>query len=78
MALTSAQDVIHTQALKLRETFGGHSANYYTQEIMQCGRLAKGRRKPSGWNAYLRNVLKTRNAGMNTVIPLIIAAQPST
>jgi hypothetical protein len=42
-ALKDARNVIQTQATQLRELFGGHSANYYVQEILQRGRLERGR-----------------------------------
>jgi len=48
----------------LCEIFGGHSAKYYAQEILQRGRLECGCRSLSRWNAYLRHELKVRNAGM--------------
>jgi hypothetical protein len=73
-ALKGARDTVHQQATQLREVFGGHSAEYYSQEILQRGRLERGRRKPSRWNAYLRHELKLRNAGTRVValiIPLL-------
>ena len=75
LALSTAQGTVRTQATQLRETFGGHSTDYYVQEILQNGQLARGRRKPSGWNTYLRSVLKKRNAGMNSTCPCISTAQ---
>ena len=42
-ALKDARDEIHKQATQLREVFGGHSTNYYTQEILQRGRLERAR-----------------------------------
>ena len=76
-ALKDARDVILKQAMQLREVFGGHSANYYTQEILQRGRLERARRKPSRWNAYLRQQLKARNAGMKAVLLCAISAKIS-
>lgn len=67
LALKDARDAVLWQATQLRKSFGGHSTTYYTQEILQRGRLERGRRKPSKWNAFLRQELKTRNAGMGTV-----------
>jgi len=67
-ALQGARDTVHQQAIQLRESFGGHTAEYYAQEILQRARLERGRRKPSRWNAYLRQELKTRNAGMSGVV----------
>ena len=34
-ALQGAQDTIKKHALQLREEFGGHSIDYYAQEILQ-------------------------------------------
>ena len=68
-ALKVARDTVQEHATQLRETFGGHSADYYAQEILQRGRLERGRRKPSRWNAFVRQELKARNAGMEVVIP---------
>jgi len=67
-ALRGAQDTVQQHAIQLRETFGGHSTKYYAQEILQRGRLERSRRKPSRWNAYLREELRARNAGMEMVI----------
>lgn len=63
-ALTGAREDIEKHALQLRETFGGHSTQYYIQEIYQRGRVERGRRKASRWNAFLRNEVKKRNDGM--------------
>jgi hypothetical protein len=67
LALRSAKDVVHIQATQLREVFGGHSVEYYTQEILQRARLERVRRKLSRWNVFLQQELKTRNAGMRLV-----------
>ena len=72
-ALHNARDTIRQQATQLRETFGGHAIEYYAQEILQRGRLERGRRKPSRWNAFLRQELKLRNAGMHLfIIPNVV------
>ena len=76
-ALREARDVIHKQAMQLREVFGGHSTNYYAQEILQHGRLERARRKPSRWNAYLQEELKARNAGTGVVLLHTIITKPS-
>ena len=70
-ALKEAQDAVQIRATQLRETFGGHSTEYYAQEILQRGRLERSRRKPSRWNAYLRQELKVRNEGMRTATSYI-------
>jgi len=80
-ALKGARDTINKHTLQLRETFGGHSTKYYTQEILQRGRIERGRRKPSRWNAYLRHELKKRNEGMRLIgtsfiYTLLIQVQP--
>ena len=67
-ALYNARDTVRQQATQLRETFGGHAIEYYTQEILQHGQLEQGRRKPSRWNVFLRQELKLRNAGMHVLI----------
>lgn len=63
LALKAAQDTVYKHAVQLRETFGGHSVEYYVQEILQRGRLERLRWKTSRWNAFLRQQLRTRNAG---------------
>jgi hypothetical protein len=63
LALKDARKQVQQQATQLRETFGGHSAEYYAQEILQRGRLERGRRRPTRWNAYLSQALKARNSG---------------
>ena len=63
LALKGAQATVHEHAVQLREAFGGHSVDYYAQEILQRGRLEKARRKPSRWNMFLRQHIKARNAG---------------
>lgn len=69
-ALKNARDVIHQHAVHLRETFGGHSVDYYTQEIFQRGRLERGRRGTMRWNAFLSQELKKRNEGMFGILSL--------
>jgi hypothetical protein len=66
-ALQDAQDNVEKHALQLREIFGSHSADYYTQEILQQGRTERSCRAPSRWNAYLRHELKKRNEGTSLV-----------
>ena len=68
LALKEARDTVHKKAVQLREVFGGHSVDYYDQELLQRGRLERARRKPSRWNAYLQQELKIRNAGMRDVV----------
>ena len=46
-ALQGARNAVEQHATQLRETFGGHTVDYYHQEILQRGRLERGRRKPS-------------------------------
>ena len=74
-ALKETRNAIYQQATQLRETFGGHSAEYYTQEILQRGHLERGRRKPSRWNAFLHQELKAQNAGTPKLFTLSVATQ---
>ena len=76
-ALKDARQTVHKQATQLREAFGGHSTDYYTQEILQRGRLERVRRKPSRWNAYLRKEIQRRNAGMAVVLLHAMVTKPS-
>jgi hypothetical protein len=62
-ALTEARSTIMEQAARLHERFGGHSTEWYFEEIIQRGRLAKGAREPTRWNAYLRSETKKINDG---------------
>jgi hypothetical protein len=62
-ALADARHAIMDHAAKLHEKFGGHSIEWYFEEIMQRGRLAKATREPSRWNAYLRSEAKKINDG---------------
>lgn len=63
--LQDARTVVEQHATRLREEFGGHSVEYYQHEILQRGRLERGRRKSSRWNAFLSHELKRRNDGMS-------------
>jgi hypothetical protein len=57
-SLQDVRNVVEQHATRLREEFGGHSTEYYHQEILQRARLERGRRKSSRWNAFLRYELK--------------------
>jgi hypothetical protein len=67
-ALQDAHHSVEQHAKQLREKFGAHSIEYYHQEILQRGRLERGRRKASRWNAFVRNELKKRNDGVSHVM----------
>ena len=62
-ALQDARSTVEQHATQLREEFGGHSVEYYHQEILQRGCLERARRKTSRWNAFLSHELKRRNNG---------------
>lgn len=63
-ALARAREVLTDQATILRNEFGGHSIQYYLQEICQMSRIVKsGRRNESSWNAFLRSEVKKVNDG---------------
>jgi hypothetical protein len=63
-ALADATETIHNEAIKLHEQFGGHSIEYYREQLMQHSRLGKKRRLVNGWNVFLRNEVKRMNDGM--------------
>jgi len=63
VALEEARATILDKATELHERFGGHSVNWYFEEIMQNGRLAKNSRDTSRWNAYLRSEVRKINDG---------------
>ena len=62
-ALAEARDMVMEQAVQLRERFGGHSVEYYYEEIMQRSRAVKGQRRITQWNAYLAQEIKRINEG---------------
>jgi riboflavin synthase alpha subunit len=61
-ALSEAQAVILDQATLLRERFGGHSIEYYYEEIMQKSRFQR-ERGVSQWNAFVNQEAKRINGG---------------
>lgn len=67
-ALEAARASILDKATELHERFGGHSVDWYFEEIMQRGRLAKNSREISRWNAYLRSEVRKMNDGMHIVL----------
>jgi hypothetical protein len=67
-ALADARQMVRAQAIRLRETFGRHTIDYYEQEILQGGRLTKGHQKASGWNTYLQKELKAHKLQPNQYI----------
>lgn len=62
-ALADARAVVRQQAEHLHEHYGGHSVQYYHQEIIQDSRITAASRKPSAWNAYLSSEIKRINEG---------------
>lgn len=42
-ALSKARDIVMEQATQLREQFGGHTVEWYFEEIMQQARKAKSK-----------------------------------
>ena len=63
-ALAEACDVMWDQAIKIQKWFGGHSTEYYFQEIMQGSWLKKGKREINDWNVYCCQEIKRINDGM--------------
>ena len=64
VTLQNIRDAVEQHAVQLRERFGGHSTEYYLQEILQHGRLEHARWKTSRWNVYVKQELRLRNEGM--------------
>jgi hypothetical protein len=62
-ALSKARGIVMEQATLLREEFGGHTAEWYFEEIMQRARMSKSKRSTSRWNAFLQNEVKSINDG---------------
>ncbi|KAG2126017.1 hypothetical protein DEU56DRAFT_743179 [Suillus clintonianus] len=60
-ALKDAREVVQEQAKLLHEKFGGHSIQYYHEELMQRARMAASSRSPSRWNAFVRREVKRMN-----------------
>jgi hypothetical protein len=63
-ALKDAREVMQEQAKLLHEKFGGHSIQYYHEELMQRARMAASSRSPSRWNTFVRREVKRMNQGM--------------
>ena len=76
LALKDARDAVHKQATQLREVFGGHSVDYYIQEILQRGRLERARWGLLRWNTYLGQEVRTRNSGREFITLHAIIAKP--
>lgn len=62
-ALAQARAAVWEEAKKLRELFGGHSEQYYFQQIVQLGRLEKTTQKVNHFTAYIRSEVKRINEG---------------
>ncbi|KAG2089110.1 hypothetical protein BD769DRAFT_1316496, partial [Suillus cothurnatus] len=64
MALTEAQDVLMEAAVKMHETLGCHTVDYYYEAIIQTSRMTKHQRACNPWNAYLRAEVKKYNEAL--------------
>jgi hypothetical protein len=74
-ALSKARGIVMEQATQLREQFGGHTVEWYFEEIMQQACKAKSKRETSRWNAFLRDEVKHINDGKHThLLPLALPA----
>ncbi|KAG6895481.1 hypothetical protein C0992_001057 [Termitomyces sp. T32_za158] len=54
-ARQAALEVIDEEARKLHARFGGHSEQWYKDDLLQIGRLKKEKRAVSRWNAFLHH-----------------------
>ncbi len=61
-ALREAQETIRALARQLHERFGGHTVDYYMEEIMQQSRLKGEKKAPSLWNAFVALEVERLNA----------------
>ncbi|KAG6883539.1 hypothetical protein C0992_008524 [Termitomyces sp. T32_za158] len=52
-ARNAACELLHQEAVKLHEMFGGHILQWYKEDILQVARLKGEVRGASWWNAYL-------------------------
>ncbi|KAG2363647.1 hypothetical protein BDR07DRAFT_1483384 [Suillus spraguei] len=64
MALAEAQDVLMEAAVKMHETLGCHTVDYYYEAIIQTLQVAKHQRACNPWNAYLRAEVKKYNEAL--------------
>ena len=62
-AIEEARIHISDDARNLREKFGGHSEQYYFEQIIQASRIQKSQRKVNRFNAYAREETKQINEG---------------
>lgn len=62
-ALEASFQVLLGEAHKLREEFGGHSEQYYLEDILQRPRVVQSRRGVNRWNVFLRDEVKRINDG---------------
>ena len=68
-ALLKARGVVMEQATQLRELFGGHTVEWYFEEIMQQACMSKSKQETSRWNAFLREEVKQFNDGVYISLP---------
>ncbi|KAG6835633.1 hypothetical protein H0H93_016344 [Arthromyces matolae] len=54
-ARSEALGVIDQEVAKLHARFGGHTKEWYRQDLLQTGTLAVEKRSTSRWNAFLRH-----------------------
>ncbi|KAG2074847.1 hypothetical protein BDR04DRAFT_976639, partial [Suillus decipiens] len=60
-ALKDAHEVMQEQAKLLHEKFGGHSIQYYHEELMQHAHMAASSHSPSRWNTFVWHEVKQIN-----------------
>jgi len=62
-ALAEAHQLVIQEAMKLHDRFGGHSIQYYYEEILHQSHFTKGQRSVTAWNAFLGAEVKCINDG---------------
>ncbi|KAG6894293.1 hypothetical protein C0992_006687 [Termitomyces sp. T32_za158] len=60
-AREAASNLLDQEAIKLHEQFGGHSVQWYKEDILQMARLKTETRAISRWNLFLRYEAKRQN-----------------
>jgi hypothetical protein len=63
-ALANARKVIMDEAVKLHDTFGSHTVDYYYEQLLQGHRLSRSKREVNRWNIWVRKEVQRINDGI--------------
>ena len=64
-ALADARKVIMDEAIKLHDTFGNHTVDYYYEQLLQGHRLSLSKREVNRWNIWVRKEVQHINDGIS-------------